>query len=1170
MHIRKNGVSLLARAGRTALLASAAVAALSIAPAAQAVVPADDKTPQDILDSGVNGVGIMYRDDGFVCTGTLINPRTVIFAAHCVNDRTSADYSTVNGGVPVAFAFEADARPGLIDWLSNNYTTNTALSVYNVNNIAYHPDSLDPPALSFLYGDVAMATLDTPAADVPTWTVLFSALPAPSSISETTGTGYHVAITGYGRSGSGTTGNSYGIDFRRKSAENFLGLLGSLDDVDGFLFGGGSGYSQNLYHTDFDDPTRENPFDFNLFKDDALPNEGSTAGGDSGGPLILDQAFDEKTVIGVLSGGSRYFLDQPASSYGGSSFYQPLYLFWDWIAQNNPYRYATAKAGDGKWSDADHWITALDPNYRIIDSTGQLVNGVPTTPGAGAFGDDDTQKFGQLCYQPDGICYDVGTGTLYVNGVAVEDGDGSATPAATTASGTTTVSNNKGKVEIAERSPNGTSASLADGTILEAQAEGDADDGEVTTQALPGPTLANGLPGATGFVPNNIDPVASAGVIGRYYDVTLSAAGKTTLDIDATVDRFTISGTGATLDVTADGSLTSLMDISHLAGVVNVDGSVTTPGDYFLMTGLLSGKGTVRAPFFTNVLGTIAPGGIGTIGTLSVEGNAILTSGSTLHIDLGANGVSDVLAVKATRFVEDDGEGEVETPPTGGEGGGQDQRQAQGSAAAITAAQADGDVSLLAVGDPIDGIAAVGGRVVFGATTGTKVRYGNQYTFVTAEGGVDGTFTAPAQLSAILKTVLIYGDNSVSVRIDAGLYADVVNGASPNQTSFAKLLDQNRSLYANYANLYGEADLLSVAGIQATFEGMAPRTETLKTSMAEVLNDNMARFYRDRLTKLDAGSLGGTLTMTGQPIQLAAASLNNIDLGMDQSGNSDTTTREGVLPDDMSAFLAGGYIDGKASPMRTAVPLGNDQFDGWYAAIGVEKAFGTNGVIGLAASFSELKGNTGASDWARARLYQGTVYGAFDLGGLKLDAVGSAGTMATRSRRSFAVGVNPYTLYGSDQELALSGELGLSKALGGDTFSIVPRASIRGAYISSGNLAEYGGDAALVIKRHAIRSAQGRLGATIKSDMGGFKPYVTANFVHEFNDQPGWFLANLVGGTGSMAPFALGRQDKNWGEIGGGLTVTTGNIDLTLSADTTAWRSDVKYQSYRAGVKFRF
>lgn len=116
------------------------------------------------------------------------------------------------------------------------------------------------------------------------------------------------------------------------------------------------------------------------------------------------------------------------------------------------------------------------------------------------------------------------------------------------------------------------------------------------------------------------------------------------------------------------------------------------------------------------------------------------------------------------------------------------------------------------------------------------------------------------------------------------------------------------------------------------------------------------------------------------------------------------------------------------------------------------------------------------------------------------------------------------TLYGGDQQLALSGELGLGKTLGSETFSIVPRASIRGAYVGPGNVVEYGGPAALVIKRHAIRSAQGRIGAAAKADMGGISPYVTANFVHEFNDQPG----------------------------------------------LTAWRRDIKYQSDRASVKIAF
>ena len=42
--------------------------------------------------------------------------------------------------------------------------------------------SLEPAARSFLYGDVALATLDTPAANIPTWALLFSPLPDPGAI----------------------------------------------------------------------------------------------------------------------------------------------------------------------------------------------------------------------------------------------------------------------------------------------------------------------------------------------------------------------------------------------------------------------------------------------------------------------------------------------------------------------------------------------------------------------------------------------------------------------------------------------------------------------------------------------------------------------------------------------------------------------------------------------------------------------------------------------------------------------------------------------------------------------------------------------------------------------------------------------------------------------------
>jgi hypothetical protein len=386
-------------------------------------------SPQVLDPAGINGIGQMIMIDPAafggagglgLCTGTLINPRTVITASHCVYDKPMGAYGSVTGaggglapgsplgnifgtttGVPISFGFSSTNRclgvavngcasgTGAYErWALSNFHTNTALAIYNGNQVWYRT-SMQPVAEGgggeFANGDIALVTLDTHAKDIPTWTLLFSPLDGPT----------HATITGYGNSGVGVSpiGSAAGIDYRRRSAENMIDALMSWNDETRTPAIGGSGntsriaYQHPVYWMDFDDPNYHydggfvpandafipqpkgtNPrtlyYDFNELGGGALAREGIGAGGDSGGPLIVDQRFNRNVVVAVLTGSLSY--DGGAGLYGENALYSPLFPFWEEIVQNNPYKYVSAKAGDADWFDPTHWVQDMDPNYAVI------------------------------------------------------------------------------------------------------------------------------------------------------------------------------------------------------------------------------------------------------------------------------------------------------------------------------------------------------------------------------------------------------------------------------------------------------------------------------------------------------------------------------------------------------------------------------------------------------------------------------------------------------------------------------------------------------------------------------------------------------------------------------------------------------------------------------------
>lgn len=263
----------------------------------------------------------------FGCSGALIAPDVVISARHCGGGAGSGVYFGPEG--------------------LNNPTFRATVT-----------EEILPAGPGTLLdgGDVSIHILDR---DVP------EDIATPMRFVDETDSlvGRRVALIGYGLNGIGSEGHQGTSDGNRWGGTNIIDTYGETP-------GGGAG-TANIISTDFDDGTDINN-SIAGSDPDPLEFEATTAGGDSGGPVLVQTPEGEWAIAGVLSGGTNF-----DSSYGDIS----------WWTGTAIYREQIENAGGefvGATPDVDDHSNALD-----LSATEIVFNSTPIARSQGFIGTAD-------------------------------------------------------------------------------------------------------------------------------------------------------------------------------------------------------------------------------------------------------------------------------------------------------------------------------------------------------------------------------------------------------------------------------------------------------------------------------------------------------------------------------------------------------------------------------------------------------------------------------------------------------------------------------------------------------------------------------------------------------------------------------------------------------------
>ncbi|MCC5996307.1 MAG: autotransporter domain-containing protein [Oceanicaulis sp.] len=1155
--------------------ASAATLALALNAPAQAIPFRDDVGDEGAQAfaapwDGVIQIFMWNRSTGaisFNCTGSMINPRTVLSAAHCFNSQPNAVYGA-NGPLTPIIAFGPDTFVPLFNWIDTGRQF-----MDERNGLTFALDVRTPGQGSFggdpfPVADVAMLTLLDPLFTLPTYGMLFSPIP-----DDVLSDGVHVNMIGYGTFNPGSSTAGATINGRRRAGENMLGFMGnfrhffqtlSQDPSTSF---NNPAENQMLYWVDFTNPdpqgecARGAAFGFtnsvictdwdgvsggiaggdtvvlpgpslNLFPGEALPNEVGTAGGDSGGPLMAMNIFSNPLILGVLSGGFvEGFLHTSGQSYGKLSYYNPLFAWHEFIAENNPYKYVT-NTGGGDWFDASIWQQVMDPNYYIYED-GEIVNGLPGTPQPGT---DPTD--------PWGIVFDTDVQDLLGSGTTSSPDDAAVGETAADAADMAAdglVAVHQGGVRGQDQDGAARAGWVEDGSVesFGGNTPDAANHGALDEVVGGAAAPANSGPGSTGFAPSN--SYAGDGSA-RFYDVTLAAPGTVTFGgALIEIDRLTLAGPDAGLVIEEDGILWSLIGTELFAGSLQVDGDLITR-ELVMWGGMLSGSGFVDlfdpnllfgnsesvAGALFNVAGVINPGVADSAGSLGMFGDYIQTAAGAFLIDWTATSASRL--------------------------------------------------------DVFGSISLDGGFAVNPAA-GYLPRFGDRRRIITFSGDRVGEFAGSLNdLPGVLFFAPVYGAGWVDLEIRAEDFASFTAFDTPAQFSLAQRFDQMRASQSAGAGplsgLYDVIDLLPAGPLGEAFENLVPHESWHLRRTAALHGDLVTGALRQRMAQRPGA--------TGSGGAQALFSLLGSENGraMDGASLAAAARQAGGDPvvhdagEGREVYFAAGVIDGSA---RTSAAAARAGIDGAFALAGADMTMDNGLRVGAAVAIANSESDQalpgGGASNTRTDTIQTTGYAALRRNNFIGQASVSWAGHEARSRRSAAVGglVLPVsgTLSGRTLEASLTGAYQFTQ----DAFWATPSASLTASQTRlSGERLDGSPLATLTLEGETYSRHVARAGIDVGYRFDGgdvsLEPRAYLGYAMLLNDTGETLSADFTSAPGaSPILFDTGaRQDANWLELSvGAAAVFANGMEVSLQYATRE-RSNLNLESdvFTVGLAFRF